>query len=368
MKQLRVFIRKEFLHILRDRRTILVLLGMPVIQIVLFGFAITTELHQAEVAVLASPNDETARSIVQKIDASEYFHISARLTDASQIDAAFREDKIQAVIAFEDHFNENLVHTGRADVQVIADATNPNTATMLSGYAVSLIASYQQELAQQSGRPPVVGIHTNLLYNPQMKSAYNFVPGVMGLILMLICAMMTSIAIVREKESGTMEVLLVSPLRPSYVIISKAVPYAVLSCVNLTSIILLSVYVLGVPVAGSLWSLLAVSLLFIVVALLLGLLVSTLTRTQVTAMLVSGMVFMIPTMLLSGLIFPIESMPRVLQWVSNIVPPRWYISAVRKLMIEGLPLSSAATEVCVLLGMTAVLAFFSVRKFKDRLE
>ena len=206
-----------------------------------------------------------------------------------------------------------------------------------------------------------------LLYNPQMKSAYNFVPGVMGLILMLICAMMTSISIVREKETGTMEVLLVSPVKPLFIILAKAVPYFVLSFVNLTTILLLSVYVLDVPVAGSLFWL-VVSLLFIFVSLALGLLISTVTRTQVAAMLVSGLMLMMPTMLLSGMIFPIESMPVILQAISAVLPARWYIQAVRKLMIEGVDVSLVLMEVGILATMAVLLITVSFKKFKHRLE
>ena len=201
-----------------------------------------------------------------------------------------------------------------------------------------------------------------------MKSAYNFVPGVMGLILMLICAMMTSISIVREKETGTMEVLLVSPVKPLFIILAKAVPYFVLSFVNLITILLLSVYVLHVPVAGSLFWLVAVSLLFIFVSLALGLLISTVTRTQVAAMLVSGLMLMMPTMLLSGMIFPIESMPAILQGISTVIPARWYIQAVRKLMIEGVDISLVLTEIGILTVMAVLLITVSFKKFKNRLE
>ena len=201
-----------------------------------------------------------------------------------------------------------------------------------------------------------------------MKSVYNFVPGVMGLILMLICAMMTSISIVREKETGTMEVLLVSPVRPFFLILSKAVPYFVLSFVNLATILLLSVYVLHVPVAGSLLWLVAVSLLFIFVSLSLGLLISTVTQTQVAAMLASGLMLMMPTMLLSGMIFPVESMPWILQGISALIPARWYIQAVRKLMIQGVDVVNVLSEVAILSGMAVLLITVSLKKFKNRLE
>lgn len=239
---------------------------------------------------------------------------------------------------------------------------------MQANYATGIITAAMRQLLPAGMHIPAVRPEVKLLYNPQMKSAYNFVPGVMGLILMLICAMMTSISIVREKETGTMEVLLVSPVRPIFLILSKAVPYFVLSFVNLATILLLSVYVLHVPVAGSLGWLVAVSLLFIFVSLSLGLLISTLTRTQVAAMLVSGLVLMMPTMLLSGMIFPVESMPWILQGISALIPARWYIQAVRKLMIQGVDFVNVLTEVIVLSGMAVLLITVSLKKFKNRLE
>ena len=239
---------------------------------------------------------------------------------------------------------------------------------MLTNYATNIIASYQQQLMAQQEVPLRITPEIKLLYNPQMKSAYNFVPGVMGLILMLICAMMTSISIVREKETGTMEVLLVSPIRPIFIIIAKAVPYFTLSCINLITILLLSYFVLDVPVAGSLFWLGTISVLFIFVALALGLLISTIAQTQVAAMLISGMVMMMPVLLLSGMIFPIESMPALLQWISDIIPAKWYIMAVRKIMIEGLGISFALKEVGILILMATVIITISLKKFNQRLS
>ncbi|MDR3235877.1 MAG: ABC transporter permease, partial [Prevotellaceae bacterium] len=276
--------------------------------------------------------------------------------------------KIRLVIVFGENFNDNLLHTGEASVQLIADATDPNQATTLTGYATGVIAGYQQELLRTYNIPVQINPQIRMLYNPQMKASYNFVPGVMGMILMLICAMMTSIAIVRERETGTMEILLASPMKPIYVIISKAVPYLVLSLVNLVTILLLSVFVLGVPVAGSLFWLGVLSFIFIMCALSLGLFISTLVNTQVAAMLASGMGLMMPVMLLSGMMFPIENMPAVLQWLSAVFPARWYIAAVKKIMIEGLPVVSMLKELGILSFMASALILVSLKKFKTRLE
>ena len=352
MKQFIAFVHKEFYHIFRDIRTMMILLGMPIIQIIIFGFALNTDIKDIRVSILNPNEDIVSRKIIERIDASEYFIVDRYLHTSNEIEKEFKEGKADMIIVFSEQFSSKLLHTGEAGIQIIADATDPNTAKTFTQYAASIIAASQQELALGNNIPLHITSNIKLLYNPQMKSAYNFVPGVMGLILMLICAMMTSISIVREKEMGTMEVLLVSPMRPIFIIFAKAVPYFVLSCVNLFTILILSVYVLHVPIAGSLFWLIIVSLLFIFVA----------------AMLASGMILMMPTMLLSGMIFPIESMPPILQWISHIIPAKWYIMTVKKLMIEGVNVSLAWQEISILMFMSIILITISLKKFKNRLE
>ena len=368
MKQFLSFVQKEFYHIFRDKRTIMILLGMPVIQIILFGFAITTEVKNAQVAVFDPSKDISTAHIIERIQASEYFKIQKIVDKPDDINDIFKEGIISLVIVFGENFNENLMHTGEAALQLIIDGSDPNQAGMLTGYVSNIITSYQQELMREYTIPIQIIPEIRMLYNPQMKSAFNFVPGVMGLILMLICAMMTSISIVREKETGTMEILLVSPVKPIYIILAKTIPYLVLSIVNLATILLLSVYVLGVPVTGNLFWLMLVSFIFIIVALSLGMLISTLVDSQVAAMLISGMGLMMPVILLSGMIFPIESMAKILQWISNIIPARWYIASVRKLMIAGVPVVHAIKEIVILIAMATLLITISLKKFKVRLD
>ena len=359
MKSLSAFIQKEFRHILRDRWTLLIIVGMPIAQLLLFGFAITTEVRNASVAVFDPVNDELTTRIIERMNASEYFNVSERITDIDRINDIFREGKTSLVMVFSDNFSNEILNGG-ASVQLIADGTDPNQASMITAYAANILATCQQEIAEKSGMAgaaitPVI----RMLYNPQGKSAYNFVPGVMGLILMLICAMMTAVAIVREKETGSMEVLLTSPISPMMIIIAKAIPYLVLSIFDLVLIIVCAVFVMGVPIAGSLFSLALVSILFLICTLCLGLLISTMVETQMAAMM--------PTMLLSGLIFPIESMPRVLQWISTIVPARWYIQSIKMIMIQGTPLSYTLPEIGVLSLITLILIALSVKNFKTRL-
>lgn len=368
MKQLLSFIRKEFQHIFRDKTTVMILLIMPIIQIILFGFALTNEVKNTQVVVLVNHNDETTQRIIDRIDASDYFDVAGFVHNTNEINNALRDGKAKLVVVFENDFAKNLRHTGKANVQLIADATDPNAATSFVFYASNIISASQQDLASQYAGKGFIQPEMKMLYNPQMIGAFNFVPGVLGMIMILICAMMTSIAIVREKEMGTMEILLVSPMKPIYTLLSKIAPYFVLSVINFVTIILLSVFVLNVPIMGSFFSLLAVSLLYIFVALALGLLISTLTSSQLAAMMISGMGLMIPVMLLSGMIFPIENMPTWLQWISTIVPARWYIVAVKAIMIKGLGITAVLKEVGILALMATVLIAISLKKFKVRLE
>lgn len=368
MKQFLSFVRKEFYHIFRDKRTMLILLAMPIIQVLLFGFAITNEIKNARIAIFDPSKDIATQHIKEKIRASHYFTITEELTSPAQINQVFKSGNTDMVVVFSQDFAENLLQKGEAAVQLVTDAAEPNQASMLTSYVTGILRTYQEELLQNQKQAFLIKPEVRMLYNPQAKSAYNFVPGVMGLVLLIICTMMTSISIVREKETGTMEVLLSSPLKPIYIILAKAVPYFSISIVNLVAILLLSVYILDVPIAGSLTLLVCTSLLFIFLALSLGLLISTLVDTQVAAMLASGMGLMMPVMILSGLIFPIESMPQILQWASTIIPARWYIEAVKKIMIQGVEIKYVAKELFILASMAIGLMGISLYKFKTRLE
>lgn len=358
------FVKKEALHILRDRRTMLIVLVMPVIQLLLFGFAISVEINNIDFAVAAPHRTEAVRGEVQRIAANPYFSFRGYVSQA-EIDDVLRTGRADAVVVFADDYDRRMAAAGpeavsETAVQLVFDASNPNTAVAGAGYLQNILLSGRQS----AGAMP----ETHLLYNPRMKSAYNFVPGIMGLIFILICAMMTSVSIVREKETGTMEVLLVSPVRPLRIIFAKMIPYFLLSCMNLATILLLARYVLDVPMSGSIGGLVGLSMLYLVLALALGLFISTVSDNQITAMLISGMLLILPIIMLSGMVFPIENMPGVLQGVSYIIPTRWYISAVRKLMIEGLPFAAVLREFFILLAMTVLLIGVALKKFNDKLE
>jgi len=367
MKQLLTFIKKEFLHILRDKRTMLILFGMPVVQLLIFGFAITMEVRNARVAILDNSKDETTQKIITKMESTGYFDIERTLISNDEIEKAFKSGRIKIAVVFQPNFQNDLAHINKAQIQIIADATDPNQATTLTNYISSIIMDCQSELNKQNEIPYTIETEMRMLYNPQLKGAYSSVPGVMGLILLLISAMMTSISVVREKEFGTMEILLVSPMKPWLVIVSKAVPYFILSLVNVATILLLSVFVLGLPIKGSLILLITLTILYILCALSMGLLISTVTNSQLAAMLISLIGLMLPVIMLSGYAVPIANMPDILQFVANFSPAKWYIIIVKNIMIKGIGWNGVIKESLVIIGMTLFFIMLSIKRFKIRL-
>lgn len=360
MKEIAAFIKKEFLHIFRDVRTMMIVLVLPVVQILLFGFAVSTEVNNAVVDILGDANDPQVRMIVQRIDNNPYLETGAYLSTEAEMDARLRKGKSKAVVCFERNFNQKSEKDGNAAIKVICDGSDPNTAQMVGNYIQGVV---NEDIDSGASVQAV-----QMMYNPAMNSSYNFVPGVMGLILMLICSMMTAVSIVREKEFGTLELVLVSPVKPFWIIISKLIPYLVLSVVNFASIILLARFVMGVPIRGSLVLVSVSSLLFVGASLGLGLLISTISRTQQTAMLLCGMGLTMPTMMLAGIIFPCESMPVALQLISDIIPAKWYIIIIKRIMIQGAGFAAIAKEFIILAGMMILLLWFSIKRFKTRLQ
>ena len=359
MKEFWSFIIKEKQHIMRDRRTMMILFGMPIILMLIFGFAISTDVRNVRTVVVMSQIDHQTQRMINALDESEYFKVLYKVHTPAEAEQLIRNQKADMGIVFSTDFASK--HGG---VQLITDGTDPNMAQQYNNYASQIMGTQLMNVMQKKASSAIA---LKMLYNPQMKSSYNFVPGIMGILLMLICAMMTSISIVREKERGTMEVLLVSPVRPFLIILAKAVPYLVLAFVVLLAILLMSRFVLFVPIAGSLWLILLVSTIYIFMALSLGLLISTIAKTQMAALLMSAVMLLMPCTMLSGMMFPIESMPHVLQWVAALIPPRYYISAMRKLLIMGVSFRYVLSEVVTLLGMTTLFLTVALLKFNKRL-
>ncbi len=368
MKRFIGFIKKEFYHIFRDRRSLFILFGMPIAQIMLFGFAITNEINNVDIAILDKSKDVTTKEIINKISASKYFSIKQTLESETKIETVFKKGKVKAVLVFEKDFSKKLTKENNASIQIITDATDPNTANTISNFVSSILQKYQQEINKGIQITYQIKPETRMAYNQELKSVFMFVPGVMTIILMLVSAMMTSISITKEKELGTMEILLVSPLKPFQVIIGKVVPYIFLSIINAIVIIVLSIFIFKMPIEGSLFLLGFESVLFIINALSLGILISTISETQQTAMMISLMGLMLPVILLSGFIFPISSMPLPLQIISNVIPATWYIIILKGIMLKGVGLAILWKETLVLLGMTVFFIALSIKKYKIRLE
>ncbi|MCU4175463.1 ABC transporter permease [Carboxylicivirga sp. N1Y90] len=363
MNRFLAFVKKEFLHIFRDVRTMMILFIMPIAQILIFGFAITTEIKNASIAILDKSKDEVTRELTQKLLASDYYTVSDYLSSEAEIESSFTKGRNKMVVVYEPQFAQNYEKNGVAKVQLLCDASDPNTARILSQYATGIFASYG-EMAQSNG----IQAEVRMYYNENLDGFYMSIPGIMAMILMLVSAMMTSISITREKELGSMEVLLISPLKPIQIIFGKVTPYILMAIVNILSILALSYWVFNVPVKGSMALLLFECILFTVLALSLGILISTVAKNQMVAMFMSLFALMLPVILLSGFIFPIDNMPLVLQWLSNIIPPKWFIIIVKTIMLKGGGLAHVWKETLILVAFIVVFVGLSVKKFNVRLQ
>jgi ABC-2 type transport system permease protein len=368
MKRFWGFVVKEFFHIFRDKRTLLILFGMPVAQMMIFGYVVKNEIADVKISILDKSQDVVTKKITDKLLSSGYFVLDRKLSTDADIEQSFRSGRVKEVVVFEPHFAEKLDKEGKVSIHLIADASDANTATLITSYTTAIVNSYIAEENRAAAIPMQIIPEVRMFYNEELKSVFMFVPGTMTMILMLISALMTSISIVREKEMGTMEVLLVSPLRPLQIVIGKVMPYAALSFINTVSILALSYFVFGLPMRGNLVLLLGESMLFIMLALSLGILISTVTNSQLTAMLISMVALMLPTILLSGFIFPIENMPLVLQGLCQIMPPKWFIIILKGIMLKGSGIAGVWKQTAVLAGMTLLFIGMSVRRFKIRMD
>jgi len=363
------FIKKEFIHIFRDVRTLVIIFGIPAAQILIFGFAVRTDIKNAGIAVLDKSKDEISTGLVTKMDASDFFTVKKNLHSGKQIDEEFKKGDIKAVIIFEAGFGEKLPDERSAGIEIIADGSEPNVAELVTNYAKAIINDYATELsmAGSPGSMPIIP-EVRMYYNPRLESQYMFVPGVITIVLVLICALMTSVTMTREKEFGTMEVLLVSPLKPIHIVLGKVTPYFILSLIDVIIILLLSWLVFDIPIKGSLVLLMLESMLYIMLGLSLGIMISTISKTMQQAMFISLLGLMLPTIILSGFIFPVEYMPGIYNWLSVVIPPRWFISIVKNTMIKGTGFAFVWKETLILLAMTLVFISVSLLKFKKRLE
>ncbi|MBS0000653.1 MAG: ABC transporter permease [Cyclobacteriaceae bacterium] len=367
MKRFYAFVKKEFYHILRDYRTMLILFGMPVAQIMLFGFAITNEIKDAHIAILDPSKDHETSRLNEKILSSGYFILDKYLNSPGEIESVFEEGKVKIVVVYDEDFGRKLLKNKAASIQIIADATDPNTANTLTNYISAIFQDYVQSQNPLAISPVRVIPEVRFRYNPDLKGVFLFIPGLITIILMLVSAMMTSISLTREKELGTMEVLLASPMKPVQIIVAKVIPYIILAFIISIVILLLGYLVFKVPVKGNIALLISEFLLFIITALSLGILISTIAKTQQVALMMSLMGLMLPTIILSGFIFPVENMPKILQWISYLIPAKWFITIVKGIMLKGLGIEAIWKETLIILGFTLFFLIVSIKKFKIRL-
>ncbi|KAA3613067.1 MAG: ABC transporter permease [Calditrichaeota bacterium] len=365
-KTLRGIIKKEFYHILRDRQTLIILFLMPVLMLFLYGYAITMEMRQIETAIINLSHSQKSRSFIEKIVSNDFFKVTAVDVPYEKLESVFQKRQARAIIIFPQNFADDLNSNPHTKVQLLIDASDPNAANFINNYLNVIAAKYN--LAQNASLIFPFSVEPRLLYNPDLKSVYFFVPGLIALILLLICALLTSIAIVREKESGTLEQILVSPVKPLQIIIGKVIPYLVISYLMGVMILIFGYFWFDVPINGSLLLLNIMLLLYIFTGLSIGLLVSTIARTQQIAMMVTLVATILPTVMISGFIFPIASMPEILQWVAKIIPATHFLEIIRGIMLKGVGIKELYNQTLFLVGLSLFLTFVSMRKFKTHLE
>jgi len=368
MRQFYSFIKKEFYHVFRDKRTLLILFGLPVVQILLFGYALNSEVKNIDIAIYDQAGNSLSGKLKSLIASSDYFNQQAPILNYKEIENRFKSGSIKCALIIPPQFSVDINKPGGATIQVIADATDPNTATILTNYLTAITSRFKEQLQQTSIKPFTITPNVRLLYNETQNGSLSFIPGVIALIFMIVSTALTSVAVVREKEMGTMEILLVSPFKPIMVLMAKAIPYLILSLINFIIILLLSVLLLNVEIRGSIVLIIFESLLFIITCLSLGLLISNITNSQQTAMLASMMGMMLPTMLLTGFMFPLENMPLIFQVISRVIPSRYYYQIIKSVMLKGLGFSYVWKDTLILAAMAATLLFIALKNFKIRLQ
>lgn len=363
---LRAFMVKEMRHILRDRQTLAILLLLPLAQVILFGYALRTDVNEIRIAFVEPAPDHATIALRDRFARNGRFHVVAVTPTSEALEPLFRRDAADVAVVFAPGFAQRLASGTPAQLLLISDVADPNTGGTMQAYASAVISAYQTELGA-SGRMMQIVPRTRMRYNPTLESVNLFVPGLIALVLTLVSALMTAISLSREKERGTLEVLLVSPLRPWQIIVGKVLPYLLLAFANVVTALLSAWFVFHVPMRGSLSLLLAASIVYSMVGLSLGVVVASVTTSQRAAMLAAMVGTMLPSTLLSGMIFPIASLPGWLQAVTSVVPARWFIVIARGIMLKGVGFHDLWQELMILTIMLAVLLTAAIRSFKPRM-
>lgn len=366
MKELRMILKKEFIHIIRDKITLVLVLAMPIALVLLFGFTISTDIRNAKISVLDQAKDSQSKMLIDRLSASGYFQIISYPINEIEIDNEFKNKGIKLAIIIPPHFEELLSKEKSASLQVINDVSDLNVASILNNYVRAVVMSYVSDYNDNNQRSASFEITTKMLYNPEANSVYMFVPGIITLIMVLVTALMSSITLAREKETGTMRMLLITPVQKIYIIIGKVIPYMLISFIGTIAILIISVTVFKMPINGSLLMLLILCIVFMLTAASFGLLISSISRTQVDAMMITMMGLFLPTVLLSGFLFPLNSMPLIFQVIANVFPAKWFILAIKDVMIKGSGFLDIWLYLLILFVMAVVFIIFSLTRLDKR--
>lgn len=364
MKELRMILKKEFIHIIRDKITLALVLAMPIALVLLFGFTISTDIRNAKISILDQSKDTQSKLLVDKITASGYFQIVSYPENEVEIDNDFKNKDIKLAILIPPRFEESLSKEHHATLQVINDVSDLNVASILNNYVRAVVQNYTEDYNHNSHSG--FDITMKMLYNPESNSVYMFVPGIITLIMVLVTALMSSITLAREKETGTMRMLLITPVKKIYIIIGKVIPYMLISFIGTIAILAISVSVFKMPINGSLLMLLFLCVIFMLTSASFGLLISSISQTQVDAMMITMMGLFLPTVLLSGFLFPLNSMPMIFQILANIFPAKWFILAIKDVMIKGSGFFDIWLYLLILFIMAVVFIIFSLTRLDKR--
>ena len=366
MEGFKAILIKEFRHIFRDGRTLSMVFIIPVVMVILFGYAISNEIKNTKIVILDKAHDPLSEKLIKKVISTNYFQNIQVLDNDRDIEPAFKEGKIRLALVIPEDFESSFYRDQHAEIQLVADAADLNNTITLVSYMQTIINDFQLEQNRLFPHIQPFDITVKMEYNPEMKSVFMFIPGNIAMVMVIVTALMTSITLSREKESGSMRMLMITPVRPLFIILGKIIPYMLISFFSAIVILLMAYFVFQMPVIGNIFLLLLIFLTFMCTAAAFGILISTVAPTQQVAMIGTMMGLFLPTMLLSGFIFPIENMPWILQILSNIVPPKWFIIAVKDVMIKGSGFAEVWKPFCIMLIMNVFLIAVSLKRIGKR--
>lgn len=366
MKELRQILKKEFTHIFRDKITLFLVLSIPIMLVLLFGFTISTDIRHADISVLDLSKDTQSKALIKKITPSGYFEVVSYPNSESEIDRDFKNKNIKLAIVIPHDFENSLTREKFVAIQVISDVSDMNVASTLNNYVNAILHDFTEEYNQKSATAIPIELTLQMMYNPEANSVYMFVPGIITLIMIIVTALMSSITLARESETGTMRMLLIAPVKKIHVVIGKVIPYMILSFISTIIILIISVFVFKMPINGSIWLLLLLCIIFMLTAASFGIAISAMVKTQIDAMMITMMGLFLPTALLSGFLFPIDNMPFIFQVLANIFPGKWFIIALKDVMLKGSGFFDIWLYMLILFGMAAFLLSVSLTRLDRR--